>query len=103
MAIVDLVGKGGRVRTVPVPNWVKCAVDDRTGVAGISAGKVFRRCAVNDRIGIEPKGCSSPRGPGHCGSGRHDSGANGPTGKHKWWVGEFLCTFLGGVSNLTVS
>src|SRR6202163_1684759 len=27
-AVVDLVGKGGHVRTVPVPNWVKKRVDD---------------------------------------------------------------------------
>ena len=26
--IVDLIGKGGRVRTVPIPDWVKEAVDD---------------------------------------------------------------------------
>ena len=26
-AIVDLVGKGGRLRTVPIPDWVKTAVD----------------------------------------------------------------------------
>jgi len=26
-AIVDLVGKGGRVRTVPIPDWVKAAID----------------------------------------------------------------------------
>jgi site-specific recombinase XerC len=26
-AIVDLVGKGGHIRTVPMPNWVKFAVD----------------------------------------------------------------------------
>ena len=26
-AIVDLVGKGGHIRTVPMPNWVKDAVD----------------------------------------------------------------------------
>ena len=25
--IVDLVGKGGRIRTVPVPNWCKGLVD----------------------------------------------------------------------------
>jgi integrase len=24
-AIVDLVGKGGRVRTIPIPDWVKTA------------------------------------------------------------------------------
>ena len=26
--IVDLFGKGGHVRTVPVPGWVKAALDD---------------------------------------------------------------------------
>jgi site-specific recombinase XerD len=41
-AIVDLIGKGGHIRTVPVPNWVKSAVDDWTASARISAGRVFR-------------------------------------------------------------
>jgi len=27
-AIVDLVGKGGHIRTVPVPDWVKKTIDD---------------------------------------------------------------------------
>jgi site-specific recombinase XerD len=26
-AVVDLIGKGGHVRTVPVPGWVKAALD----------------------------------------------------------------------------
>ena len=26
-AVVDLIGKGGHIRTVPVPNWVKSSVD----------------------------------------------------------------------------
>ena len=26
-AIIDLYGKGGHVRTVPVPNWIKATVD----------------------------------------------------------------------------
>jgi site-specific recombinase XerD len=42
-AIVDLVGKGGHVRTVPVPAWVKQAIDDWLAVAAISESKVFRR------------------------------------------------------------
>ncbi|MFN0172423.1 MAG: hypothetical protein ACKV22_38965 [Bryobacteraceae bacterium] len=29
-AIIDLVGKAGHVRTVPVPAWVKTAVDGWT-------------------------------------------------------------------------
>jgi hypothetical protein len=38
-AIVDLVGKAGHVRTVPVPDWVKCELEDWLGTAGIARGK----------------------------------------------------------------
>ncbi len=38
----DLTGKGGRIRTVPVPNWVKGAVDEWTGAAMIEEGAIFR-------------------------------------------------------------
>lgn len=41
-AIVDLVGKGGHIRTVPVPDWVKATVDVWAAAAAISTGKVFR-------------------------------------------------------------
>jgi len=41
-AIVDLVGKGGHIRTVPVPNWVKQTIDDWLVAAGIDRGRVFR-------------------------------------------------------------
>jgi site-specific recombinase XerD len=41
-AIVDLIGKGGHIRTVPVPNWVKSALDVWMEAAGISSGRVFR-------------------------------------------------------------
>jgi integrase len=40
--IVDLVGKHGRVRTVPMPTWVKVAIDSWTTPAGIADGSVFR-------------------------------------------------------------
>jgi site-specific recombinase XerD len=40
---VDLVGKGGHVRTVPVPDWVKQAIDDWLMAAGVSQGRIFRR------------------------------------------------------------
>src|SRR5208283_2565152 len=33
--IVDLVGKHGRVRTIPVPTWVKVAIDAWTCEAGV--------------------------------------------------------------------
>jgi len=41
-AIIDLVGKGGHIRTVPLPDWVKTAIDEWAAAAGICAGKVFR-------------------------------------------------------------
>jgi site-specific recombinase XerD len=41
-AIVDLVGKGRHVRTVPVPDWVKAAIDSWLDSAGVSEGRVFR-------------------------------------------------------------
>src|SRR5262250_1462250 len=41
--IVDLVGKHRRVRTVPMPTWVKIAIDAWTGPAGVCDGSVFRR------------------------------------------------------------
>src|SRR5450631_4076167 len=40
--IVDLVGKHGRVRTAPMPTWVKVATDAWTSAAGVTAGYVFR-------------------------------------------------------------
>jgi site-specific recombinase XerD len=42
-AIVDLIGKGGHVRTVPVPNWVRTELEDWLAAAGIDRGKLFRR------------------------------------------------------------
>jgi site-specific recombinase XerC len=34
-AIVDLVGKGGHVRTVPVPDWVRTELEDWLAAAAI--------------------------------------------------------------------
>ena len=42
-AIVDLVGKGGHVRTVPVPDWVRQELDNWLTAAGIDRGRLFRR------------------------------------------------------------
>src|SRR5258705_43504 len=41
-AIVDLIGKGGHIRTVPIPSWAKQALDHWTAAAGITEGKIFR-------------------------------------------------------------
>lgn len=44
-AVVDLIGKGGHIRTVPIPAWVKAALDQWTRAAGVSDGKIFRAVA----------------------------------------------------------
>jgi hypothetical protein len=41
-AIVDLVGKGGHIRTVPMPQGAKDALDSWTSAAGIAKGRLFR-------------------------------------------------------------
>jgi hypothetical protein len=41
-AIIDLFGKGGHVRPVPVPAWVKLAIDSWVAIAGIDSGIIFR-------------------------------------------------------------
>src|SRR6202140_2458564 len=48
--IVDLVGKHGRVRTVPMPTWVKGAIDAWTVPADVADGCVFRPINRADRI-----------------------------------------------------
>jgi site-specific recombinase XerD len=49
-AIVDMVGKGGHIRTVPVPDWVKQAVDEWMAVASIIDGQLFRCVARSGRV-----------------------------------------------------
>jgi site-specific recombinase XerD len=41
-AIIDLYGKGGHVRTVPVPEWVKSTLDSWLTAGGIDDGFIFR-------------------------------------------------------------
>jgi integrase len=48
--IVDLVGKGRRVRTVPMPSWAKSALDLWLHWAGISQGRVFRSLRKGGRV-----------------------------------------------------
>jgi len=48
--IADLVGKHGRIRTVPVPGWCKAAIDDWAAAAQLSAGNVFCRLDKAGRI-----------------------------------------------------
>jgi integrase len=45
--IVDLAGKGGRLRTVPVPAWCKVLVDLWLRDSGVTGGRIFRRILKN--------------------------------------------------------
>ncbi len=49
--IVDLVGKHGRVRTAPMPTWVKVAIDSWTSASDVTSDHVFRP--------VNRKGCVS--------------------------------------------
>ena len=45
--IVNLAGKGKRLRTVPVPSWTKELLNVWLRHSGVSEGKVFRRVSAN--------------------------------------------------------
>jgi site-specific recombinase XerD len=56
--IADLVGKGGHVRTIPMPDWVKAGVDNWVAAAGITTGPLLRSINKAGRIwgnGFSPK------------------------------------------------
>src|ERR1700682_1733468 len=48
--IVDLLGKHGRVRTIPMPTWVKVAIDSWTLAAGLVEGHVLRPVNRADQV-----------------------------------------------------
>ena len=52
----DLVGKGGHVRTVPVPYWIAAALHTWMAEAKITSGQIFR--AINKAGRIAPRGLS---------------------------------------------
>ena len=49
-AVVDLIGKGGHIRTVPIPEWVKVALDQWTRAAGVTEGRIFRAVARMGKV-----------------------------------------------------
>ena len=56
--IADLLGKAGHIRTVPVPSWVKAAIDDWKQASGITEGVLFRSINKAGRVwgnGMTPK------------------------------------------------
>ena len=48
--LVDITGKGNRVRSVAVPAWVKAAIDAWTTAAGITERKVFRAIRKGGKV-----------------------------------------------------
>jgi integrase len=56
--IADLVGKGGHIRTIPVPDWVKAGIDSWMLASGITTGTLLRSINKAGRIwgaGFSPK------------------------------------------------
>jgi integrase len=49
-AIVDLEGKGHRIRTVPMPAWAKVLLDEWARAAGLSSGRILRPINKAGRI-----------------------------------------------------
>src|SRR5215831_10915268 len=48
--IVDIRGKHGRIRTVPMPSWAKVAIDEWTAAAEITDGALFKGVNKGDRL-----------------------------------------------------
>ena len=56
--IADLVGKAGHIWTVPIPFWVKAAIDEWRNAAGITEGALFRSINKTGSVwgtGMTPK------------------------------------------------
>jgi integrase len=56
--IADLLGKAGHIRTVPIPGWVKVAIDEWKEASGVTEGALFRSINKTGRVwgnGMTPK------------------------------------------------
>ena len=49
-AIVDLLGKRGHIRTVPIPDWVVAELNEWLRAAEIDRGRIFRKVSKMGRI-----------------------------------------------------
>ena len=57
--IVDIIGKHGRVRSVPMPTFAKAAIDTWAQAARIKDGRVFRGVNKGDHLtreSLDPQG-----------------------------------------------
>ena len=68
--MADRIGKGKHIRTVPMPSWVKRAVDVWVQAAGISTGSIFRAVSRNGAIWHVVQGAARHAGIGNLAS--HD-------------------------------
>ncbi|MGB8471925.1 MAG: tyrosine-type recombinase/integrase, partial [Candidatus Sulfotelmatobacter sp.] len=48
--VVDLIGKGGHIRTVPIPAWAKTALDQWIRAARVTEGRIFRGVAKTGKV-----------------------------------------------------
>jgi site-specific recombinase XerD len=56
--LVDLIGKRDKIRSVPMPNWTKIAIDEWSKASGVIEGLVLRAVNKGDRMvgdGITPQ------------------------------------------------
>ena len=56
--LVDLIGKRDKIRSIPMPNWAKAAIDEWSLTSGVVEGFVFRAVNKGDRVigdGITPQ------------------------------------------------
>ncbi len=56
--LVDLIGKRDKIRSVPMPNWAKAAIDEWGAASGVTDGLVFRAVNKGNRVagnGITPQ------------------------------------------------
>jgi site-specific recombinase XerD len=56
--LLDLIGKRDKVRSVPMPNWAKVAIDEWSKSAEVSEGLIFRAVNKGDNVvgsGITPQ------------------------------------------------
>ena len=50
-SVVDLIGKGGYIRTVPMPESVNRCSNQWTRAAGVTEGRIFRAVATEGKVG----------------------------------------------------
>ncbi len=53
--IIDLLGKGGRIRTVAVPVWIKHGINAWQAAAGIEDGLLLRSIRKGREGGLQPE------------------------------------------------